>query len=76
MHASAFKVTLFKKLFIFFSLSQCFKRLWGQNGELLHPGRCKRGSSDLTLNKEVVDKFLKVCVEERGLARVPGHSVL
>lgn len=76
MHPSAFKVTLFKKLFIFFSLRQRFKG-FGDKWELLDPGReVQMEAAVIALNQKVVDKFLKVCVEGRGLASVPGHSVL
>ena len=36
------KLLCFRKLFIFLSLRQCSRRLWGQSGELLGPGRRKR----------------------------------
>ena len=39
---SVLKAPLFKKLFVFLRLRQRFRRLWGQSGELLGPGRHKR----------------------------------
>lgn len=63
---------LCSKTFYFFSLRQCLRALgtkWGTPG----PWEVQIGSAVIAQLK-VVDKFLKVCVEGRGLASVPGHS--
>ena len=69
---SVLKAPLFKKLFIFLRLRQCFWRLWGQSGEFLGPWEAQTEAVVITLNQKVVDKFFKGL--HRGGGSLPGHS--
>ena len=68
VHAVCFKSSTVQKLFIFFRLRQHFEKLWGQSGELLGPGRCKRRRRP---SPQIRKWWISFC---KGLRRGGGSS--
>ena len=64
--AVCFKNSFVSENSIFFSLMQCSGRLWGQSGGAPGPWEAQTEAAAIALNQKVMDKFLKVCVEEEG----------